>query len=162
MSNEIQCINTNSLDSKSKDIAEQILNEEDVDKVKDLTALFNMNSQKRNVIRVLKMNNLLDKVTDQMVERFEKNPHNFSNEDLLKYMQATETAIERANKNLNLIEETPPIQLTQNNQVNINVDQPLLNRESRDKVIKTVQLVLNNINNKDIEPIEVTATEIDD
>ena len=129
------------LDTETRKIAQQILDEHDVDKVKDLTNLFNLNAQKRNVMRVMKMNQLLDNVTDQIMERFEKTPANFSNEDLLKFMQVTETSIERANKSLNLVDQTPAIQYQQNNQVNINIDGGL-DRESRQRVTDTVQALL--------------------
>ena len=142
--NDLQ-ITTNSLDEKNKKLAQKILNANTLDETKDLTALFNLNIQKRNVLRVLKMNNLLDKVTEQIIERFEKAPNNFTNEDLLKYMQITENAIDRANKNLNQIEETPAIQLMQNNQVNINIDNSGINRESRIRITETVQKILNNL-----------------
>lgn len=65
-------LSTQSLDSKNENIAQQIIDASTVEETRDLTALFNLNAQKRNVLRVLKMNNLLDKVTDQMIERFEK------------------------------------------------------------------------------------------
>ena len=128
-------------DKKARDIAELILAEEDVGKVKDLTALFNLHAQKRNVVRVLKLNGLLDSVTDSIVERFEKQPHNFSNEDLLRYMQVTEQAIDRANRNLNLVEETKAIQYQQNNQVNINIGANL-DRESRKRVADVIYAFL--------------------
>ena len=129
------------LDEQTRDLAQKILDEQDIDKVKNLTNLFNLNAQKRNVMRVIKMNGLLDSVTDQIVERFERRPDNFSNEELLKYMQVTENAIDRANKNLNLVEETPPIQYQQNNQVNINIVDSL-DRDSRDRVLDYVNSVL--------------------
>ena len=87
--------------------------ENDIDKVKDLTHLFNLNQAKKNVLRVLKLNSLLDKVSDQMIERFTKQPGAFSNSDLLNYMQVTQSAIDRANKALNLVDETPAIQINQ-------------------------------------------------
>ena len=129
------------LDTKTHQIAQEILDEEDIDRVKDLTTLFNLNAQKRNVMRVIRMNDLLDKVTDQVIERFEKRPENFSNDDLIKYMQVTENAIDRANKHLNLVEETPQIQLMQNNQVNINIDSDL-DRDSRERVMNAVRAIL--------------------
>ena len=134
-------LDVTSLDVKTKDIAQKILDEEDIDKVKDLTSLFNLNAQKRNVMRVIRMNELLDKVTDQVAQRFEKTPNNFSNDDLIKYMQVTESAIERANKNLNLVEDTPPIQMLQNNQVNINIDSGL-DREGRAKVVELFRQIM--------------------
>lgn len=129
------------LDMKTQLIAQQILEEDDLDKIKDLTTLFNVSNQKRNVMRIMKMNELLDTVTDKVMDRFEKNPHNFTNDELLRYMQATENSIERANKNLNMVEDTPAIQLTQNNQVNINVENNL-DRESREKVLDVVKAIL--------------------
>lgn len=129
------------LDMKTQLIAQQILEEDDLDKIKDLTTLFNVSNQKRNVMRIMKMNELLDTVTDKVMDRFEKNPHNFTNDELLRYMQATENSIERANKNLNMVEDTPAIQLTQNNQVNINVENNL-DRESREKVLDAVKAIL--------------------
>lgn len=153
-------LNPQPLDSKNNEIAQKILDAETVEETKDLTALFNLNSQKRNVLRVLKMNNLLDKVTDQIIERFEKNPNLFTNEDLLKYMQVTENAIDRANKNLNMVEETPPIQLLQQNQVNININQGL-NRESRQRVIETVQAILNSSQNNSAEDV-IDVTPVDE
>ena len=131
-------LSAQSLDNKNEDIAQQIIDAKTVEETRDLTALFNLNAQKRNVLRVLKMNNLLDKVTDQMIERFEK----YTNDDLLKYMQAAESAIDRASKNLNLVEETPQIQLLQQNNVNISIDNGL-SRDSRQRVIETVQALLN-------------------
>lgn len=155
----IRALDVKPLDLKTKDIAQQILDTDDVDKVKDLTNLFNLNSQKRNVIRVMKMNELLDNVTDKVMERFEKTPDNFSNEDLIKYMQVTENAIDRANKNLNLVSDTPPIQLQQNNQVNINIGSTL-DRESRAKVTDAVNMILNKYKNSQ-EPIIIDEEKSD-
>ena len=130
---------------------------EEIDKIKDLTNLFNLNTKKRNVMRVLKMTQLLDSVTDKVIERFEKTPDNFSNEDLLKYMQVTENAIDKANKNLDMVEETPAIQFQQNNQVNINIDKGL-NRDSRAKVTEAVEAILKKLQNNE-QVIEVENIE---
>lgn len=151
--NLVPRIDTSELDSKTRGIAQKILDEEDVDRIKDLTNLFNLNSQKRNVMRVLKMNELLDTVTDKIVSRFEKTPDNFSNEDLIKFMQVTEQSIEKANKNLQLVEETPAIQMMQNNQVNINIGSGL-DKDSRDKVFDTVKSILNSTAIKETEKTE--------
>ena len=139
-SNE-EVLDLTTIDNKSKEVARKILEEDDIDKVKDLTALFNLNAQKRNVMRVIKMNDLLDKVTNQISDRFEKYPDNFTNDELLKYMQVTEAAIDRANKNLNLIEETPQIAMQQNNQVNINMTYGI-DEEGRGKVLDIINSVL--------------------
>ena len=150
----IKKLNTGQIDTQTTDIAQRIMDETDVDKVKDLTNLFNLNAQKRNVARVLKMTDLLDKVTDQVLTRFERTPDNFSNEDLIKFMQVTENSIEKANKALSQVDQTPAIQYQQNNQVNINIGESL-NRESRQRVTDTVQAFLSRLGNGDISSINL-------
>jgi hypothetical protein len=153
----VKKLDTRPIDEQTTQLAQQIMNETDVDKVKDLTQLFNLNAQKRNVARVLKMTDLLDQVTDQVLTRFERTPDNFSNEDLIKFMQVTENSIEKANKSLSQVEQTPAIQLQQNNQVNINIGDGL-NRESRQKVTDAVQSILSKLGSDDISTI-IASTE---
>lgn len=157
--NSQDVINLIPLDSKTNELAENILNETDIDKVKDLTHLFNLNQAKKNVLRILKLNSLLDKVSDQMIERFEKRPGEFSNADLLNYMQVTQNAIDRANKALNLVDETPAIQI---NQVVIN-DNDTLDRESRTKIRDAVNAILQKSKqlelDKQIDYIEVPVVD---
>ena len=130
-----------SLDININNIVNDVINETDVSKTKDLTALFNWNISKKNVVRVQKLNNLLDKVTDQMAKRFELKPDQFSNDDLLNYMKAVQGAIDSSNKVIEGIEEPPP-QIVQNNtQININgVEQ--FDRESRARILAAVQATL--------------------
>lgn len=141
-------ISTQSLDEKTSLIAQNIINEEDVDKIKDLTHLFNLNQAKKNVLRVMKLNGLLDTVSDKIIERFEKYPDNFSSADLLNYLQVTQNAIDKANKNLSLVEDTPVIQINQNNQVNLNVIDSY-DRESKERVMEFIKSVLAQSNSVD-------------
>ena len=69
-------VKTDGLDESISKIAQEIINENDVDSIKDLTHLFNLNQAKKNVIRVIKLNGLLDTVSDKIIERFEKYPDN--------------------------------------------------------------------------------------
>lgn len=137
------------LDDETSKLADQIIKEKNVDEVQRLVHIFNLNQQKKNVVRILKLNSLLDKVSDNMLNRFEKRPDEFSNSDLLNYMNVVQSSIEKANKSLNLIDETPPIQL---NQVNINMPNETLSKESRDKVAEAVRAIMKKLNveeNKD-------------
>ena len=52
------------VEETSDNLAQDILNTDDPKKVKDLTTLFNMNQSKKNVLRVLKLSELLDKISD--------------------------------------------------------------------------------------------------
>lgn len=157
MANNTDDLNINNLNTDNVNIAKKILETDTIEDTKNLVALFNLNNQKRNVIRISKMTNLLDTITDQIINRFEKYPNNFSNEDLLKYMQATEASLEKANKNLNQVEDAPSIQLLQNNELNISINnskEDVLNNESRLKVLETVKSFLSNLNTTDAIEIE--------
>jgi hypothetical protein len=143
--NEI-IIDTLPLDLQTAEVAQKILDEQDIDKVKDLTHLFNLNQSKKNVLRVMRLNGLLDKVSDQIIERFEKRPGEFSNSDLLQYMQVVQASIDRANKSVNLVEEAPIISLNQQN-INVNINKAdELDRESKSRVIDAVTALLSQIN----------------
>ena len=107
-------LSTATLDAETLDTAQQIIDEQDMDKLKDLTHLFNMHQAKKNVVRMTKLNELQDKVTDQMIKRFEERPDEFSNADLLDYAQVIQNNIEKTTKAIGMVDEAPLISITQN------------------------------------------------
>lgn len=136
-----------------KNLAQQVLEESDLDKTKDLVALFNWNMSKKNVARLLKLNNLFDAVSDQMVTRFETKPDQFSNDDLLNYMKAVQSAIDSSSKYLSETEEPPTI--VNNTQINVNVIDTM-EKDSKDRIAAAVQSILKKISQPQTEePIEV-------
>ena len=138
------------LDNQTAKVTNELIEEQDLDKVKNLTKLFNLNQAKRNAIRVMKLNSLLDKVSDQMIERFNKKPGEFSNKELLDYMSVVQSTIDRANKSIELVDQTPAIVINQqNNQVNID-NSPVLDRESRMRVVEAVKGIMNTLNLKNV------------
>ena len=138
------------LDNQTAKVTNELIEEQDLDKVKNLTKLFNLNQAKRNAIRVMKLNSLLDKVSDQMIERFNKKPGEFSNKELLDYMSVVQSTIDRANKSIELVDQTPAIIINQqNNQVNID-NSPVLDRESRMRVVEAVKGIMNTLNLKNV------------
>ena len=142
------------LDNQTAKVTNELIEEQDLDKVKNLTKLFNLNQAKRNAIRVMKLNSLLDKVSDQMIERFNKKPGEFSNKELLDYMTVVQSTIDRANKSIELVDQTPAIVINQqNNQVNID-NSPVLDRESRMRVVEAVKGIMNTLNLKN-EPEQI-------
>ena len=153
-------ISTQGLDEKTNQLAQTIINEDDVDKIKDLTHLFNLNQAKKNVIRVMKLNGLLDTVSDKIIERFEKYPDNFSSADLLNYLQVTQNAIDKANKNLSLVEETPVIQVNHNNQVNVNIIDSY-DRDSKERVMEAIKAILSNSSQEEVDDYIEIKEEVD-
>ncbi len=149
-----QLISVIPLDTQTAKVTNELIEEQDLDKVKNLTKLFNLNQAKRNAIRVMKLNSLLDKVSDQMIERFDKKPGEFSNKELLDYMSVVQSTIDRANKSIELVDQTPAIVINQqNNQVNID-NSPVLDRESRMRVVEAVKGIMQTLNLKN-EPEQI-------
>lgn len=153
-------VDTSSIDTEITGLASQVLAESDPEKAKQLIALFNWNISKKNTARILKMNDLYDEVTDQMVLRFKTKADQFSNSDLLDYMKAVQGAIDTSTKNLSQVEEPPTIVHQNNTQINVNVVDTF-DRDSKDRILAAIQATLKAAQQpqpKNVEPevIEVT------
>lgn len=157
---------TDELKKESLDILNQIITSTDSAKTKDLTCLFNDNQNKKTMLRMNKMSDLLDVITDQAMTRFTARPDEISNKELLDSMKVISELLDKGNKQINNA-ETPLIQINQqNNEVNLgdNTTRGGLSRDSRERVKNTVtdllaSLGLTGMPNKqsesqDIEEIE--------
>ena len=133
-------IDTLPLEESTKDIIEKIINEQDIEQVKDLSKMFNLNQVKKNLVRVVKLNNLLDKVQDQAIERFEKRPDEISNKELLDYMQIVQSSIEKSQKSIETLDTTPLVKIN-NQEINVNVE-ATLDKESKERVLEVVQKLI--------------------
>lgn len=155
MSENKQLVDTSNLDAKNIELAQNIIDEEDISKVKDMINLFNLTQTKKNVIRAMKLSGLYDSVSDKLIERLQKRPDEISYKELVDIFNATQKAIDSANKSLGLIDEVPAIQLNQQN-INISVDnEDELSRDSKIKVMEAVKAFLDSQkDNNDVEIVE--------
>lgn len=140
------------LDKKSEELVEKIVDEQDSDKLKDLVGLFNINQSKKNILRADIYSKLLDKISIQMVERLDRKSGEFSNKDLLDYLTAVRTAIDKSD----IAPENINIPIIQNNtQVNVNIDSGL-SRESKERVIDAVNALLAKAKKEKEQIIDIT------
>ena len=114
-----------------------IMMEDDIDDLKDIVRLFNLNMKKRDLIRTSKLSEVQDKVVEQIAARVEDRPDNFSNDDLLKYYKTIQDTIAKTDTSLDKM-ETPSIQVNQ--QINVGTNE--FDRESRKRILDTVQQIL--------------------
>lgn len=132
------------VDDRATELSKEIAK---VDTKSDLDALydaFKINDTKKNVFRINKLNNLLDKITEEATARFEQRPGEMSNKEVIDYMNAVSNQIDRSKNTLNQIKD---VNLTQvNNTVNVNIDnkETSLSRESRERVIDFIKDILKN------------------
>ena len=154
-------VDCSTIDREVTELANQVLQETDVDKTKDLIALFNWNLSKKNVSRLLKLNNLYDAVSDQMVTRFATRSDQFTNSDLLDYLKTVQGAIDTSAKNLSQAEEAPPTIVHNNTQINVNVVDSF-DRDAKERILAAITETINNaknVNKNNDDVIEVEATE---
>jgi hypothetical protein len=98
------------------------------------------------MIRLNKLSDLMDVITDQAVTRFSTRPDEISNQDLMSSLKTVQDLIERGTKQTSGVQETPLIQINQQtNEVNVGDTNNNLSRESREKVKSAVLGILESI-----------------
>lgn len=148
------------LSEESKALIEQIIAEKDEQKSRDLTQLFNTNQNKKTMVRVNKLSDLLDTITDQALARFTTRPDEISNKELFDGLKVVQDLIERGQKQVSGTGETPLIQVNQQtNEVNIGGTTSNLNRDSRERVKAAVIGLLNSITTNNQQ--NIVAEEVD-
>lgn len=163
--NEVDTIDSNELIRKTADdLTLAIAKAESKEELEALYQKFNINNTKKNALRINQLNNLLDQVNQQAVERFNRRPETVSNKEILDYMNAIQNQIERSQRTVDGIKDITAIQVnnTQNNTVNIHVkdtDIPYLSKDSRDRITDLVASILQESNKvKDEDIIDITET----
>lgn len=135
------------LNAESKILLSKIIAESNPDKTKDLTQLFNVNQNKKTLVRVDKLSELMDAITDQALTRFTQRPDEISNQELLQSLKTVAELIDKGQKQASAPEPQPLIQINQqNNDVHVN-DDPThgLKRDSRERVKNAVMALLGQI-----------------
>ena len=164
-SNELVEVNNSDLNKESLELLNQIIAEHDVEKTKDLTYLFNQNQNKKTMVRVDKLSDLQDKLVSQLAKRVEEKPDQISNQDLLQALKITQNIVERGQKQIMGVDDTPLIQINQQtNTVNMNDDARGLNRDARERVKNVVANLLTNIvkETSTTSVVDVSAEQEDD
>ena len=154
-SSALALVNTDDLNQESLKLINQIIAEKDLDKTRDLTHLFNINQNKKTMIRIDKLSGLQDDLVDQFVRRIAERPDEISNKELMDGIKIVQDIIERGQKQVEGVNETPFIQFNQqNNSVNIGDNGIQLNKESRDRVKNAVLSLLSGLNKPPVQPEE--------
>jgi hypothetical protein len=156
-------VNAEDLNKESLNLINQIIAESDIERTKDLTHLFNINQNKKTMIRIDKLSGLQDNLVDQFVKRIAERPDEISNKELMDGLKVVQDIIERGQKQVEGVDQTPLIQINQQtNSVNIGDNTANLNRESREKVKNAVLSLLNGLSQPTVkQPIKTEDNIID-
>ena len=149
---------TVNLNQESLELLGQIITENDEAKTKDLTYLFNVNQNKKTMVRIDKLSGLQDGLVDQFVKRIRERPDEISNKELMDGLRIVQDIIDRGQRQISEIDQPQPlIQINQqNNSVNMGEGTTELNRESRERVKKAVLGLLQGLSQP---PISASFTE---
>lgn len=141
----------------NKELTDLIIKEEDPDKSKSLINLFNLHMAKQNALRLEAINGLIDNTIDNIKERLENKSDEFTNKDLIDYLNALYGAAEKSSKSINDINNSPSIVVNNIGQVNINQEDNL-SRESKAKIAEAIKAILKQqqSNTLEIENNEIT------
>lgn len=134
--------------SNINDLEARLMDEDNLDEINKIVEMFNVNLQKKNIIRSAKLSDVQDKVVQQMTDRFENRADSFSNDDLIKYHKIIQDTLTKTDTTMDNV-KTPTIQINQQ----VNVDNVTFNSESRKRILEAVNNILNG--SEEIEDIEV-------
>ena len=141
--------------STINDLETKLLNEDNLDEINKIVEMFNVNLQKKNIIRSAKLSDVQDKVVQQMTDRFEQRADSFSNDDLIKYHKIIQETLTKTDTTMNNV-KTPTIQINQQ----VNVDNVTFNSESRKRILEAVNNILNGSEN--VEDVEIEEADNSD
>ena len=157
---ELVAVDTSDLNAESLNILNQIIAAEDIDKTKDLTYLFNVNQNKKTMVRIDSLSNLQDKLVGLLSNRVTERPDEMSNQEVMQALKVVQDIIERGTKQITGQNEQPLIQINQQtNSVNVGDEAAGLNRDSRDKVKRAIMSILDNV--KDVTDTNAKIIEAD-
>ena len=131
------------LTEETAKVVNDMVRAKSVDELKSYTDMFRLNMAKKNAVRIAKLQNLLDAVNEQAIDRFISHPDEFSNKEVLDYMKVVQDQIQSSQQNIDSLGDEPAIQINnQRNEVNINVDSGGLSMESKARVLDAVKSLL--------------------
>ena len=140
------------IDQEAKNLSMEIAKAKDKNTLDLLYDEFKLTDTKKNIFRINKLNNLLDKITDEAVDRFENRPGEMSNKEVIDYMNAVQTQISKAKDTVNDIKNVDIVQVNKvSNTLNVNFpnEETTLSRESKEKIIDFIKNFLKSDNNGD-------------
>ncbi len=152
------------LNAKEEEIVKDIIKAETKEQLVAQFDLFNMNQSKKNALRVIKLNTLLDKVEDQAIVRMTKRPDMISNRELLDYMNVVSNQIDRAQKQIDTLKDQPAISLKQENKTQVNITVGQVDHEGKERVIDAISALIKQLNNapEEKKPSDIIDADVDD
>ena len=155
--------------TNEQELTEKFLQETDPKELQSIVDMFNLNIQKKNMLRTTRISEIQDGIVEQISKRVSSRPDEFSNTDLINYFKVMQETLAKKSTET----ELPEIHINQN-QLNIsmnseNSELPVLNRMSRERIANAVRNILSHTQEKlisesynniiDVQPEDITMEE---
>lgn len=129
---------SNPIETKLLSLEEQLMQEDDIDEINHIVELFNLNLQKKNIIRNAKLSNVQDKIVTEITTRVDTAPETFDNDDLIKYHKIIQDTLVKTDTTMDNV-KVPSIQINQQ----VNVDKMVFDSDARKRIINAVNEIIN-------------------
>ena len=114
-------LDTAEVSRKLEELTRDFIYSDNASETQAILEKYNAYLVKKSAIRTGKLEALYDEIVEQMLLRFKHRGGEFSNKDLLDYLNSVQTAIEKSANRLNNTDEAPVQFGNPSTQVNINV-----------------------------------------
>jgi len=154
--------------SKDKEIIQSIIDADSKAELEKQFALFNINQSKKNALRIIKLEQIMNIAEDQAIDRLTKRPDQISHRELLDYMQIISGQIDRSQKYIDTLPERDLIQPVNvdKQQININIGTDYT-QDNKENVINAVKGIFdiikqNNAKQAKNDVIDTPITDLSD
>ena len=128
----------NNIDTSLAELEEQHIQEDNIDEINRIVELFNLNLQKKNIIRSAKLSSVQDKIVNHIEERIALEPESIDDRDLIGYHKAIQDTLNKSDTSMENV-KVPTIQINQQ----VNVDKITFDSDSRKRILAAVNGILN-------------------
>ena len=150
------------LSASKEEILKRVSETDSIDELKELANLFGISLTKKEIARASKESDLLDTLLARAEERIRDKGDYLSNDEILEFMKAFQGNINNSKKSLTNEIDTASVSITKNEiNVNVNTD-TTLSRESRDKVLEVVNMLLKGSQTENVQIDEPIVLENED
>ncbi len=143
----------NNIDTSLAELEEQLIQEDNIDEINRIVELFNLNLQKKNIIRSAKLSSVQDKIVNHIEERIALEPESIDDKDLIGYHKAIQDTLNKSDTSMENV-KVPTIQINQQ----VNVDKITFDSDSRKRILAAVNNILNS-EDTDLEALKLEGEE---
>lgn len=143
----------NNIDTSLAELEEQLIQEDNIDEINRIVELFNLNLQKKNIIRSAKLSSVQDKIVNHIEERIALEPESIDDRDLIGYHKAIQDTLNKSDTSMENV-KVPTIQINQQ----VNVDKITFDSDSRKRILAAVNDILNS-EDADLEALKLEGEE---